>query len=79
VRYARIRVDWELSDQKNRKEMDEERTRAHNAFIDSCNILSRNLHQKSEDNTWREELGTDRREIGDFACFIHCILGLRAR
>jgi len=28
---------------------------------------------------WRERLGDDRKVIGDFACHLHAILGLRAR
>ncbi len=52
---------------------------AHNTLIDNCNILSRNMAKKSGDVSWREVLGDDRREIGDFACYLHCILGLSAK
>jgi hypothetical protein len=37
------------------------------------------MKASGETNTWRELLGYDRKDIGDFACFIHCILGLSAR
>ncbi len=79
IRYARIRTDWALADQEERIAMDRMRTIAHNAFIDSCNILSRNMKTAGEDYHWRERLGTNRGEIGDFACYLHCILGLSAR
>jgi len=76
VRYARLRVDWQMADIKGRKTLDETRGIAHNAFIDACNILARNMEKISEDNSWRAILGNNRTEIGNFACFIHFILGL---
>ena len=79
ARYARLRAQWWLSDATTRRELDAERTAAHNAFIDACNILSRKMAQDGEDNGWRETLTSDRREIGDFACLLTAILGLRAR
>ena len=79
VNYARIRVDWKLKDLGERKRMDELRTSMHNVFIHSCNILSRYMEKKNMDSSWREKLTEDRKTIGDFACYIHCILGLKAR
>jgi hypothetical protein len=79
IEYARIRTQWHIATREQRLEMDQRRTLAHNAFIDSCNILSRNMAKADEDNSWRAELGDDRKVIGDFACFIHCFLGLAAR
>lgn len=79
IKYARIRADWMLTSTEERVEMEELRTRSHNAFIDSCNILSRNMANNGEDVTWRKMLGDDRTVIGDFACFLHCILGIQAR
>lgn len=79
IRYARIRTDWKLMTIDERKETDTTRTFAHNAFIDSCNILSRNMLKASEDISWRQMIGDNRKEIGDFACFLHCILGIEAR
>ncbi len=79
IRYSRLRVDWQLSDLEERKNLDNERTFAHNSFIDSCNILSRNMAKAGEDISWREQLGNDRKSIGDFACYLTCILGIEAR
>lgn len=79
VRYARLRVDWQLAPPTSRREMDRERTLAHNVLIDACNILSRQMAAAGENNGWRELLGDDRREIGDFACFLHVLLGVAAR
>lgn len=79
VEYARIRVDWFLSDEEGKDQIEELRTRKHNALIDSCNILSREMNKAGENTAWRIELGTDRKSIGDFACYLHCILGINAR
>jgi hypothetical protein len=79
VAYARIRTDWQLASREERLEMDPRRTSAHNAFIDACNILSRAMVQAGESPDWRKRLGDDRATIGDFACWIHCLLGIAAR
>jgi len=79
VRYARLRVDWLLSDQEGRNELEAERTASHNAFISTCDILSRNMLKSGEDNTWRTQIGSNRKDIGDFACLIHAVLGINGR
>lgn len=79
IRYARIRVDWLMADTESRQAMDDERTRAHDAFIDACNALSRLMSLQGLDISWREKLGSDRLGIGDFACYIHARLGIKAR
>ena len=79
VRYARLRTDYQLTPSESRNEIGSLRTIAHNAFIDSCNILSRNMADNDEDITWRKMLGDDRKAIGDFACYLHCILAIQAR
>lgn len=79
VTYARIRTDYRLAGSEGRGEQEQSRSVAHNRLIDACNILSRAMAAKGEDNAWRAELGDDRKNMGDFACFIHCALGLEAR
>jgi len=79
IRYARIRTDWKTMTLEEKKQKDSERTFAHNAFIDACNILSRNMAKAEEDISWRRMMSDNRKEIGDFACFLHCILGIEAR
>ena len=79
VRYAGIRASWFLSSREERRSAELARKAAHNRFIDSCNILSRNMRASGEDNAWRSLLGEDRKEIGDFACYLTAILGVRAR
>ena len=77
--YSNHRVQWMLALQEQRSEMDAARSRAHNAFIDTCNILSRNMAAGGESIEWRRLLGDDRKEIGDIACYIILFLGLAAR
>jgi hypothetical protein len=73
------RTDWYLADQEQRAEMDRIRTSAHTAFIDTCNILGRQMAAAGESAEWRTALGADRREIGDFACYVVLFVGLSAR
>jgi hypothetical protein len=79
IRYSRLRVDWYLTNQEQRREMEEERTIAHNAFISACDILSRNMKQRGEDYKWRFQIGNNRKSIGDFACLLHAVMGIKAR
>ena len=79
IRYARIRTDWQFMSNEEKMTNDDLRTRAHNTFIDACNILSREMIKANEDASWRIELGNERQEIGDFACYVHCFLGLSSR
>lgn len=79
VRYARLRVDWLLAGIDRDPALDASRSRAHDAFIDSLNILSREAARRGQSVSWRERLGDDRKVIGDFACYLHAILGLQAR
>lgn len=79
ISYSTHRVQWKLAGPEQRLEMSPARTAAHNAFIDACNILSRNMANAGESNEWRSLLGDNRKEIGDFACFIVLFLGLAAR
>jgi len=79
LRYAAIRVEWFMASQEERIAMDADRTIAHNTFISSCDIMARNMAAHGEDSTWRNELGPDRKVIGDFACYLYAIMGVRAR
>ena len=79
VRYARIRTDWGLLARKGRDGIGAERRTAHDAFIDACNILSRQMEAQGLDISWRADLGNTRLEIGDFACYVHCIQSIRTR
>jgi hypothetical protein len=79
VDYARIRAQWQLSSLEERVAMNAGRTASHDAFIEACDVMGRSMGNENEDASWRNELGYDRKEIGDFACYINLILGLAAR
>ena len=79
VQYAHIRAEWYFKSRKKKIHADQARTAAHNSFISSCNILARYMKNNNLESTWREEIGEDRKVIGDFACYLHCLLGLRSR
>ncbi len=79
LRYAHIRAEWQFMDNQEIMEQDSNRTAAHNRFIDSCNILSRQQALINEDNSWRSTIGEDRKLVGDFACYVNCFLGIGNR
>lgn len=78
ARYAGIRVQYFLAAPEERAEIEDARTRAHDALIGACDILSRAMAGSGEMTSWRADLGQDRRRIGDFACLLAAIVGLRA-
>ena len=78
-RYAGMRVEWRLAALDERLQMDAGRTRAHDALIDTFNILSREQAKRGEDNSWRKTLGQDRKILGDMAAYIVLFLALSAR
>ena len=77
--YAYVRNRWELMSREERMEIDSSRTAMHNGFITSLNILARIAGNEGVDNSWREDLGEERKRIGDFACFISYITGISNR
>lgn len=79
VQYARLRVDWLRTPRAEREDVDRRRRIVHDALVDTCRILARNMAGSGEPVDWWQTLGDDRRRIGDFACLLHCILGLEAR
>lgn len=79
IRYARLRVDYYLADGQEQVRIGSTRSACHNALISACDILARNMKAAGEDATWRDTLGNDRRDIGDFACHLHAILGISVR
>ena len=79
IEYAAIRSKWLTYTKDERREKDPTRTAKHNVVISSFNMLSRYLQKDGKDIKWREQLGDERKRIGDFACYIAFIFGLNAR
>jgi len=59
IRCARIRTNWSLWSEAERAPSLHSRVAAHNALIESCDILSRTMHQTGENNSWRGEPGQE--------------------
>lgn len=79
VEYAHTRACWAFLSVEEKADNNAQRSRLHDVFIDSCNVLSRAMLAAGLDNSWRELAGHGRKEIGDLASHLHCILGLRHR
>ena len=79
AKYTDIRNRWELMSREERIDADAGRTATHDGFITSVNVLSRIAEQEGIDHSWREELGEDRKRIGDFGCFVAYITGISNR
>jgi len=80
VRYAHLRALWRLAGAEARRGMDRDRAVAHDAFIDSVNILSsRNVAARGGQIRWRRTIGDERKRIGDFACAWEALLGIEGR
>lgn len=78
-KYASVRCDWEFMSREEKMEADPGRTSKHNTFIDSLNVLSRLIKSDGIETPWREQLGDERKRIGDFACFVAYITGISNR
>lgn len=79
VKYSQSRAGWPLWDREKRMAEDSTRTSRHNQVIDSVNILARYLQSQGKPAAWRDVLGDDRKQIGDFACYLVFIGSLNAR
>lgn len=77
--YTIIRNNWERMSREEKMDADEGRTLKHDGFITSLNILSRIAQKEGVDSSWRDELGEERKRIGDFACFVTYITGISNR
>lgn len=78
-KYSTYRCEWKYMSREDKLTEDKYRTSSHDAFIDSLNLLSRLAVAEGIDNSWREELGDERKRIGDFACFVAYMTGISSR
>ncbi len=78
-KYTLVRCKWEFMDYQERIDADPSRTRMHDTVIDSIEILARLANKEGMDISWREDLGDERKRIGDFACFVTYITGISNR
>ncbi|MBR6148728.1 MAG: hypothetical protein IKQ44_10310 [Lachnospiraceae bacterium] len=78
-KYTLVRCKWEFMDYQERIDADPGRTRMHDTVIDSIEILARLAKKEGMDTTWRDDLGNERKRLGDFACFVTYITGISNR
>ena len=77
-RYTGIRAGWNrLLTFEERREQDDQRTQAHDAFISSVEILIHIAGDKGKQ--WEAILGGDRKRIGDLAGYITLFESLDSR
>jgi len=76
-RYGQLRAEWFLAGTEARAGIDSVRRFAHDAFIASCNALSRAMGDPA--NRWRGHIGDVREDLGDFACLLEVAVTLSAR
>ena len=79
IEYARLRVDHLIAAADRQPPIGHKRSQTHNALITAVNELAEAMESAYEDTVWRKLMGQDRKNIGDFACYVHCILGVEAR
>lgn len=77
VRYAHFRAGWSLKTRQEKLDTDDHRTSAHDAFISTLNMMA--AAEQDTGEMWRQKLGTDRKRLGDFACYIALFMALDAR
>lgn len=78
-RYVEYRFQWNFKTLEERLEAGEERSIAHNAFISNCDIMARNMGKNGEPSQWQVKLTNDRKVLGDFACMLVTLIGLKNR
>ena len=57
----------------------DDRTVMHDSVIHSLDELAAYTKEHGKEAKWREELGYQRKRIGDFACYVSLIYGVFAR
>ena len=79
VSYAEYRAKWLTMSLAQRLEVDETRSRHHDLFIKAKNDLAKYMYSNKMNIDWEDELGEDRKRIGDFACYMVFLMSLHAR
>lgn len=79
LHYSNLRFKWYFADMDEKKEMDQERTAAHNALIGYWNALRRYMNNQNIKLDSKTSLPNDRKNIGDLACYCCAIIGTISR
>ena len=79
IDYAGIRSEWLLLSPSERKENLEHRTLLLDTFIVTVNVIAKRFEDIGKSVFWRKLLGSDRKRIGDFACYLTLFYSLNSR
>ena len=77
--YAGTRANWVNLSFAERAEADEDRSRKHDLFIKAKGTLAAYMYDRKMNIDWEDRLGTDRKRIGDFACYMTFLIALKER
>ena len=72
-----LRAHWKITPKTDRS--NDDRTVMHDSVIHSLDELAAYTKEHGKEAKWREELGYQRKRIGDFACYVSLIYGVFAR
>ena len=79
ITYAGIRATWFNLNFGERAAADADRTRKHDLFINAKNKLAEYMYENKMNIDWDDELGTQRKRIGDFACYMVFLIAVSER
>lgn len=79
IDYAGVRSEWLLLTPEEKKLNKEQRDLLHDTFIITLNALDEAMKNRKITTSWREHLGSDRKRIGDFACYLALFYSLNSR
>ena len=77
IDYGSLRAHWKITPKTDRS--NDDRTVMHDSVIHSLDELAAYTKAHGKEAKWRDELGYQRKRIGDFACYVSLIYGVFAR
>ena len=77
IDYGSLRAHWKITPKTDRS--NDDRTVMHDSVIHSLDELAAYTKEHGKEAKWREELGYQRKRIGDFACYVSLIYGVFER
>ena len=77
IDYGSLRAHWKITTKTDRS--NDDRTVMHDSVIHSLDELAAYTKEHGKEAKWRDELGYQRKRIGDFACYVSLIYGVFAR
>lgn len=79
ITYAGIRANWFHLSFSERAAADADRTRKHDLFIKAKDRLAEYMYENKMNIDWDDKLGTQRKRIGDFACYMVFLIAVSER